>query len=185
MANDEQADIEEEEGQQEEKSGGKGGLIRLLAVLISVVLIGATTSLVVWKVVLQPRLADAESVVETAAPTILADPFMVAFDPTLATVIMPSDDFLASTLMYAIELECSGQIAMDLVTKHKARFIDMIRKLHQGRTREELNNPMTDDNIQKQMVQESNAILSAILVENEADSRVTSAFHTQWYIKDE
>ena len=185
MANEEQAEVEVEEGQQEEESGGKGGLIRLLVVLFSVALIGATVSLVVWKLLLKPRLADPELVVASTTPQILADPFMVPFDASLTTVKMPSEDFLASTLMYAIELECSDQIAMDLVMKHKARYIDMIRRMHQGRTREELNDPMTDDNIQKQIVQESNAILSAILVENEADSRVTSAFHTQWYIKDE
>jgi len=39
----------------------------------------------------------------------------------------------------------------------------LIRRMHQGRTREELNDPMTDDNIQKQIVQESNAIISAVL----------------------
>ena len=184
MADDEQAEITEDE-QQEEDSGGKGGLIRLLAVLVGVVLIGATASLVVWKLVLQPRLIDPSEVVVETEPTIPADPFMVAFDPAFCSVVMPSEDFLASTLLYAIELECSDQIAMDLITKHKARFIDMIRKLHQGRTREELNDPMTDDNIQKQIVQESNAILSAILMDNESESRVTNAFHTQWYVKDE
>lgn len=171
--------------QQEEGSGGKGGLLRLLAVLIGVTLFGATLSLVVWKFVLQPRLADSDAPMEIAGPEIPPEPFMVPFEPALATVVMPSDDYLASTLMYAVELECSDQIAMELVMKHKARFIDMIRKLHQGRTRDELNDPMTDDNIQKQIVQESNAILSAILGESAESSRVTNAFHTQWYVKDE
>ena len=183
MADEEQAEIEE--GQEEEASGGKGGLIRLIAVLVGVVLIGATASLVVWKLVLQPRLADPETQVVETGPDILPDPFMVPFDSAIATVIMPSDEYLASILMFSVELECSDQIAMDLVMKHKARFTDMIRKLHSGRTREELNDPMTGENIQKQIVQESNAILSAILVDNEADSRVTNAFHTQWFVKDE
>jgi flagellar basal body-associated protein FliL len=183
MAEEELAEVEEE--QQEEESGGKGGLIRLLAVLMGVVLMGATASLVVWKMVLQPRLVDAGPVVADTGPKILPDPFMVPFDSAIATVIMPSDDYLASILMYSIELECSDQVAMDLVTKHKARFIDMIRKLHASRTREVLKDPMTAENIQKQIVQESNAILMAILVENEADSRVTNAFHTQWFVKDE
>jgi len=183
MADEEQAEIEE--GHEQEPSGDKGGFIRLIAVLLGVVLIGATVSLVVWKLVLQPRLTDPMVEVVETGPDILPDPFMVPFDSAIATVIMPSDDYLASILMYSIELECSDQVAMDLVTKHKARFIDMIRKLHSGRTREELNDPMTGENIQKQTVQESNAILSAILVENEADSRVTNAFHTQWFVKDE
>jgi len=183
MAEEEQAEVEE--GQQEEESGGKGRLIRLLAVLVGVVLFGATTSLIVWKLVLQPRLVDAGPIVEETGPKILADPFMVPFESAITTVLMPSDDYLASILMYSIELECSDQISMDLVTKHKARFIDMIRKLHAGRTREELKDPMTAENIQKEIVLESNAILMAILVENEAESRVTNAFHTQWFVKDE
>ncbi len=185
MADEEQAAVDGEEQQEEEASGGKGGLIRLLMVLAGVFLIGATAALVVWKVVVQPRLVDAEPLEVSTGPEILPEPFMVPFESAMTSVIMPSDDYLASIFLYTIELECSDQIAMDLVTKHKARFIDMMRKLHSGRTREELNDPMTGENIQKQVVQESNAILSAILVENEADSRVTNAFYTQYFVKDE
>lgn len=167
------------------ESGGGGGIIRLAVVLLGVVLIGATASLVVWEFVLQPRLVDAVPQAERRGAAIPPEPFMVPFDTSLATVVMPDQDFLASTLMYAVELECSDPIAKASVIQHKARFIDMIRKLHQGRTRAELNDPMTDDTIQQQIVQKSNSILSEIVINNKADSRVTNAFHTQWYVKDE
>ena len=170
-----------EEAAPQPEAAGKRSIVRTLLVWLGVVLVCVIGGLLVFRFVVQPRLnANPDQQTSTANQ----DTIPVSFEETFTTVIMPSDTMLASTLLYKISIECSDQETADLVAKFKPRFVAMIRKLHSYKTRAELDDPLVEESIRKQILQEANALLAEIRGGEDPKSRIVAVYHEKFYIQD-
>jgi flagellar basal body-associated protein FliL len=160
----------------------KRSIVRVLGVVLGIVMTFAIIGLLVFRLVVQPRL-NVEPVEQTATTNLNTVPF--PFEDAFVTVIMPSENMLASTLLYEVTFDCSDQETFNLVTKYKSRFVAMLRKLHSYKTRAELDDPLVEESIRKQILQESNALIMEILGGEDPEKRIVAVYHEKFYIKDE
>ncbi|MBX7257142.1 MAG: flagellar basal body-associated FliL family protein [Candidatus Hydrogenedentes bacterium] len=188
---------------------GKSSLTPILIGVVAV--LGAVVvAVVVFNFVLRPRLTDtpkpAEAEEEKHESKIPATAVTVPFDEAFTTVIMPSPDMPASTLLYKVSLECSNQAAAEKVKANMARFTAIIRKMHSYKSRQELDDPFVEQSIEKQIQQEANRILkelpvpaptgggeggghgggeSAAPAESDGgEERITAVFHEKFFVQD-
>ncbi len=173
-----------EERPEKEDSGALGKIILVLGV----VLVAAIGGLATYLFVLKPMLEEAA---EVAASEQVSDedpiplfPVEVEFPQTPVNVIREGQA-PAAMLLFGVTLECENQETADLVTKHQARFRDMLNKLHDSRTRNELDDVLLiKKSIQKQAKQKANDMLRR-LQEKPADNiRITSVFHHTFVVND-
>lgn len=196
------------EPKEEQKAAkGKSSLTPILIGVVAV--LGAVVvAIVVFNFVLRPRLTDApaSAKVEKHESTIPATAVTVPFDEAFTTVIMPSPDMPASTLLYKVSLECSNQAAADKVKANMARFTAIIRKMHSYKSRQELDDPLVEQSIEKQIQQEANRILKELPTPSAAaggeggghggggaapaghgdggEERITAVFHEKFFVQD-
>ena len=117
------------------------------------------------------------------------DPLYIRFDDAF-TNLMRDGDGPASTLLYKVTFECSNIETHDLINKYKTRFVDMISKLHDSRTRAEVDDIlMFKEGVQRQALQRSNDILRKIIPEDvkekdRAEYRVTAVLHEKCMVAD-
>ena len=109
---------------------------------------------------------------------------VVSFDESYSTLVMPSPDIPASILQYKISLDCGNMTAKNLVEANKARFTAKIRELHSYKKRAEVDNPQLEQDILKQVVQESNAILQELTGKPSEKTRVVAAYHEKFFVQD-
>lgn len=182
-----------EESGEDKKSGGKLGLILMVAGL----LIAVGGGLAVYFLVIAPKFAVEDGTAE--GPTEDGDsipfrPVYYSFESSF-TNLMRDGSGAASTLLYQVSFECSNQGTSDLVDAYKLRFIDMLGKLHDSRTRAEVDDILLfKQSVQSQALQKSNAILERIvtgLIENkevkEKDRsayRITAVLHEKCAVAD-
>ncbi|MCP4639232.1 MAG: hypothetical protein GY851_02295 [bacterium] len=178
---------DDEQLEKAEPSGKGGGLVRMLAVTLGIVLIGATGALLVFVFVLRPMMQPPDipnEDDEPRLPPILPTAVTHDFPETYASVEMPSPDMPASTLLYQVSFECADAMTKELVTAHQARFIDMLGDLHRHRSREEWNDPMVVEGVKKQALRKANEIVKRLQVEVVPEIRVTAVFYKQFYVAD-
>jgi flagellar basal body-associated protein FliL len=163
-----------------------GGLLRTAGMIAAIVVLAGLSGLAAYAFVLAPLLRS-EITLEAAADTIPISAVEVPFETTYVNLLMPSEDMPASMLLFAITLSCANQATADIIRLHRARFSDVIMKLHDGRTRSEvMSDPrVLKESIQKQVVQETNQVLRR-LQGNQVNEhiRVIDALHTQFYASD-
>jgi flagellar basal body-associated protein FliL len=154
--------------------------------IIRLVLAAGAGGFATWLFVLAPMLAspdDEEGVAEAAEPSIPLNPVMFAFEDAFVNVIMDAE-LPASTLVYGVTFECANQQTVALITTHKARFVDMLLKLHSGLHRKDLDAPtLIQESIQRQAIQKANDILRR-LGADPAQIRVTAVFHHSFLVDD-
>lgn len=167
------------------KSGGKMGLIlALVAVLLAV-----GGGLAVYFFVISPKLAPGEEgdVAEVEEPEdfIPLNPVFFPFDQAI-THIMREGDGASSMLMYKVTLECTNDATALRIETHRARFVDMLDKLHGSRTRDEVDDILSfKASIQRQALQKSNDILKRVTTDEDKEPlRVTAVFHEQLAVSD-
>jgi flagellar basal body-associated protein FliL len=181
----------------EEPKKAKPSSVGMIIALVLVLLLGVGGALAAYKLLVAPRLpktngstnANGKATTEdkTATPPeegVGKDSETIPFDDMFVNVIMPQPDMKASTFIFKVSLECSDKIAAELVKKHKARFSDMLLKLHSFHTREELNDPLLRENIQKQALQQSNEILTKLQEKPDPKARVTAVLHERFAVQD-
>lgn len=178
---------EEKEQQPEpqpEPGKGIGGLIRM-GIVAFVVLGAAVGGFVTFKFVLAPMLAEEDGATEAEPKTTIPlNPVIIAFDDSFVNV-MREDDAPASTLVYGVTLECNNQITADVVDAYRPRFIDMIGKLHDSRTRAELDDVLSlKESIQRQALQKCNAMLKSMQETPDPEIRITAVFHHTFAVQD-
>lgn len=108
----------------------------------------------------------------------------ISFDEGLATVVMPSADVPSSILQYKVTLVCGNMAARNLVEANKERLTAKIRELHSYKKREELTNPQTEKDIEKQILQDCNAILQELLGKPSEKTRIVEVYHEKFFIQD-
>lgn len=165
----------------EEGAKGKRSIVRTLGVVLGIVMFFAIVGLLSFRLVIQPRL-NADPAEQTSTQNL--ETVQVPFEEAYVTVIMPSENMLASTLLYKVTFECSNQETSDLIQKYKPRFVAMLRKLHSYKTRAELDDPLVEESIRKQILQEANALITELLGAEDPEKRVVAVYHEKFYIQD-
>ena len=162
-----------------ESKGGKLGLILMLAVM----LLAIGGGLAVYFMVIAPKFADPGEVDVVEDPTdfIPTAPQYVKFDPSYVN-LMREGDANSATLMYQVTFECADAMTLAKVEAHKARFVDMLNKLHGSRTMDEVDDIVAfQESVQRQAKQKANDLLKRLAEGDELgqDYVVTAVFHEQ------
>ena len=177
-----------EEAKEEGPEPKSGGALGKIILVLGVVLVAAIGGLATYLFILKPMLEEAAEVVASERgpdedPIPIA-PVMIEFPQTPVNVIRDGQS-PAATLLFGVTLECENEATAALVRLHQARFVDMINKLHDSRTRSELDDVLLiKESIQRQALQKSNGILMR-LQEKPADIlRITSVLHHTFVVQD-
>lgn len=168
-----------------QEGGGAPGGSRLGFLLpLGVILLAVAGGLLVYYFVIAPKFADPGEVEVVDDPTdfIPEVPQYYEFEPAYVNLMREGDD-AADTLMYAVTFECADTATLTMVETHKARFTDMLNKLHGSRTREEVDDIVAfQESVQRQAKQKANAMLTELDQNSEMAEGpfvVTAVFHTQ------
>lgn len=182
--------MSEEANESQENQEGSGGRSPLVSVIVSVIVLAlaAGGGFAVYQFVLAPRLAaDGEDTepAEMASDAIPVNPVNVQFDQRFVNVMRDNDE-PAAMLVFQVTLECSDQITANIIDLHRPRFEDMLIKLHDSRTRDELDDVLAlKSSIQRQAEQRANDLLDRLLHESAAEHRVTDVFHNLFMVQDQ
>lgn len=176
---------EANEEQQQPEKGNRGNLITIVIALI-VVIVAVVGGLLTYRLVIAPMLAPPEEATEQEKyEEIPLNPVMVAFEDSFVNV-MREQDLPASTLLFGVTLECTNQETADLIELHRVRFKDMISKLHDSRTRAELDDVLLlKESIQKQAKQKCNDLLKRLMGDANPEMRITAVFHSTFAVQDQ
>jgi flagellar basal body-associated protein FliL len=158
----------------------KGSIVRTLGIVAGLVLTAGIMGVVVWHFVVKPRLT---AEVEPPPPPATLQ-VAVPFDETAVTLIMPQPEMLASLLSYKLTIDCSNQETADLVIKYKPRFVDLIRKSHSYKTRAEMDDPLVEESIRRQIMQSGNALIEEIEGKENPDNRIVAVYHEKFVVQD-
>lgn len=181
--------MSEDERSPKPPAEAQSSMMRTLILVASVILVAAIGALLVLKFVLMPMLA--EDNVDPSAPapqsTISPTAVTVEFPESIVSVKMPPDSNVpASLLSFTVSLECHNPETAALVQAHNARFVDMINRQHEYKTRGELDDPRIKDSIQKAILLEANTILKQVQPpRTRAEIRVDAVFHTRFFVHDQ
>lgn len=175
------ADEVNEESTEEQSGGGVGKIILVLGV----VLVAAIGGLSTYVFLLKPMLGDTELALQVDPEDFIpVAPVEVEFPQTPVNV-MREGQAPAATLLFGVTLECQNAETAALVSMHRGRFIDMINKLHDSRTRSDLDDTLLmKESIQKQALQKANDILIRLQQEPSESIRITSVFHHTFVVSD-
>ena len=169
----------EEQEAQAQPEGGGSSAVRKIGVAVGIVLVAAIAALLVFQFVFKPLLQEPAQVADEQIGEKIPDTVeTVAFEKNFVSVVMPSDDVPASTLLYTVNLECSNPEVAMLVERHRPRFEDMLQSLHRNRTRDDWNDPMVLEDIKRQALQKANELLQRLQPEVNPEWRITAVFET-------
>ncbi|PCJ57690.1 MAG: hypothetical protein COA73_10610 [Candidatus Hydrogenedentota bacterium] len=181
-------EVDEDVQEQSPKAGGiVGKLVPLAAVLVFLV-VGAA----VFMLVISPMLSDEEPdetedmASETQGDEFPLQPAMVVTLDSSFVNLMREGDSAAPMLIYGVKLECNDQATLDLVVVNQHRFEDMVMKLHDSRTRGELDDILAfKESVQRQALQKANDILVRLQGDNPAENvKITKVLHYQMAVQD-
>lgn len=175
----------DEEKAEAAESKGSSGLILKIAIIAAIIIVPATAAVVTYRLVLAPILAENAPTPEPEESKIPPTAQTSTFDQSFVTVIMPDPNVPASLLLFSVSFECANLETAALVEGHKARFNDMVTQLHSFRTREELNDPLVKESIQRQARQKANAILARLQDRPDPNIRITAVFHDRFAVQDQ
>lgn len=164
----------------------KGGIGKFL-LPVGLVLVAAIAGLATYLFVLSPMLAEEEPPSEARATTderVPLNPVVVNLPDGFVNVIRDGD-MPAAILVYGVSIECNNEETAALVEAHLARFIDIINKLHDSRTRSELDDTLLiKESIQRQAAQKVNDLLRRLQEKPRDDIKVTAVLHHKFAVQD-
>ena len=173
------------EPSEQSKAKGGGGIFKIA--MAAVIILGAAGGgFATYKFVLGPMLAPPEAEEETEPKAYIpANPVSLDFVDNFVNVIMEDKNVPASTLVFAVTFECNNQETADFVSMHMARFTNLVNNLHQSKSRGELDELSEfQDSVQRQAMQEANALLERLQSEPNEDIRITGVFHRVLMVED-
>ena len=177
-------EVENKEEQEQAPPRDFSRIIRL-GVGIAAILVAVLAGLLPFRLVLAPPLRAPEMAeMDEDYDPIPVHPVMFMLDTAFVNVVREGD-FPAATLMFGVTLECNNQLTADLIGMHRARFVDMIIKLHDSRTRVELDDTLAlKISIQRQAMQKCNDLLRRLQASPDSEVRVTAVFHHTFTVQD-
>jgi hypothetical protein len=178
------ADEEVKEGGGEKKEGG--GLIFRIAIIAVILIVPLVAAIVTWQLVLAPQLAasDEDPMPEDDAQALAANAVTVAFEQQYASLIPSDPQFPAATLIYSIGLECANPETAGLVELHRERFQSVVTEKHRHLNRDEAEDRLLIESIEKQILLEANDLLKRYQASPAPEIRIIDVFHSQWYVTD-
>lgn len=175
-----------EEENVEEKAGGNPLIPIVIAAVV--LLIAAGGGFGVYRLVLAPRLAvDDPGGDDPTLPddTIPPNPVSLQFDQKFVNLVR-DDDSPAAILVFQVTLECANQVTFDTIVKHRIRFEDMLIKLHDSRTRAELDDTLAlKTSIQRQARQKANDLLRRVQAKPDPENQITGVFHNLFAVQEQ
>lgn len=176
---------EVKEEQQEETPSKSSGAMVKAGIAVGVIVAAVVGGLLFYRLVLGPMLGSSgEEEGEGEQISIPLNPVMVVFEDTFVNV-MRDGDMPAATFLFGVTLECINQETADIIGVHHARFVDMLNKLHDSRTRGELDDVVVlKESIQRQALQKCNDLLRRIEGNPDTDNLVTAVFHQTFAVQD-
>ncbi len=177
-----------EEKKKEAESPKGGGMGRLL-MLVGVVLVAAIGGLATYLFVLAPMLTDPDAHTEAGAHE--EDGHAIPHDAvsvdltSVAVNVVRDGSGPAALLQFGVTLECNNAETAHLVEAHKARFIDIINKLHDSKSRAELDDTLLiKESIQKQALQKTNELLKKLQEKPDDEIKITAVLHHTFVVQD-
>lgn len=158
--------------------------MKTVVTMLVVAIVAAGAGIAVYATVLAPRLSGEahKRPPEGKIPHTAKD---VAFEEDMVTVQPNDTNRPAPILLYSMSLKCSNEVAAKLVEEDKAYFKEMIADLHRYKTRAELDDPLTKENIKKEALKKANLRLERLQEEPKEDVRVLEATHTKFTVVDQ
>jgi flagellar basal body-associated protein FliL len=183
------ADKKEKQAEVPQKGGG-GGMGRLI-MMAGVVLVAAIGGLATYLFVLAPVLKDPAAEHGEAHAEEHGEEDHVPHHaemielPTVVVNVIREGDGPAPYLQFGVTLECSDHATAQLVERYKARFVDIINKLHDSRTRKELDDTLLiKESIQRQAMQKTNELLKKLQEKPSDDVKITAVLHHTFVVQD-
>ena len=178
---------EEQTEKKKEAAPKKGSKLFSFVILpLAMILIAATAALLAWQFVIKPRMEVKPAGQPPNADMIPPMAVTVPFEDAHTTVVMSDPEFPASTLLYKVALVCNNQATADIVQNRNnlPRFVNMLRKVHSYKSRDELSDPMIEANLQRQIVQQANQILERLQEAPDPEVKVIEALHLAFFVQD-
>lgn len=173
-----------EERPEKESSGAIGKIVLVLGVVLVAAIGGLATYLFVLKPMLEEAAEVAASEQVSNEDPIPLMPVEIEFPQTPVNVIRDGQA-PAAMLLFGVTLECENEATAELVRRHQARFVDMVNKLHDSRTRAELDDVLLiKESIQRQARQKGNDILRRLQEDPDDNIRITDVFHHTFVVND-
>lgn len=161
-----------------------GKLITLLVVM----LLGAGAGVGVYIFVLAPKLNPekaSETHEEELGDKIPPGAKTIAFDESIATVISSNKDVPAPLLMFGVSMLCANEETFALVEADKEYFKSMLARLHSYKRREELNDPLVQENIEREALRKANERLAKLQDKPKSDIKILEVYHTKFAVVDQ
>jgi len=183
MAEEQKADVAAK------KEGSAGGLIFKIAIVAVILVVPVIAGLVTWKLVIAPQMKEKKQPVAAAASTengskIPVTAVTVAFDQQYASLIPSDPQYPAATLVYSVGLECANQQTADIVNAHHDRFLSVITEKHRHLNRDQAEDRLLSESIEKQIKIECNDLLQRYQEKPDPSIKILDVFHSQWYVSD-
>ncbi len=176
-----------EEKKKTEVEAPKGGGMGRILLLVGVVLVAAIGGLATYLFVLAPVLKDPDAHEEAKAHDeheMPAHPVAVEL-PNVVVNVMRDGDGPSAMLQFGVTLECNNADTAHLVDAHKARFVDIVNKLHDSRSRKELDDTLLiKESIQRQALQKTNELLKKLQKKPNDEIKITAVFHQTFVVQD-
>ncbi len=178
---------------EEKKKAGaeapKGGGMGRILLLVGVVLVAAIGGLATYLFVLAPVLKDPAAGGHEEAKAheehdVPEHPESIAL-PNVVVNVMREGDGPSALLSFSVTLECNNADTKHVVEAHQARFVDIINKLHESRTRKELDDTLLiKESIQRQALQKTNELLKKLQHEPDDEIKITAVLHQNFVVQD-
>ncbi len=176
---------EENEARGEDAPQKKGSPVFTLAIVALILTVPIIAALVTWAFVLRPALnppsveAGAARQQDEQMPRTVTP---VAFDDGLTNVLRENEDYPASILMYKVAMDASNAETAAMIEAHKPRVNAIISDMHKYHTRRDLEDPLVQRSIQKQIMDKTNEYLRK-LGAGEGDE-VLAVYHENFMVRD-
>jgi flagellar basal body-associated protein FliL len=180
------ADTQKEGQEAAIQPGGAGKYVAGAVVVLLAAIGGLSTYLFALKPMLgSPDSATlAKSTPKSLPPDIASNPTAVVFEASPVYAVREGKQ-PASTLLFGMTFECNNAETAALVEKYKHRFQDMLMKLHDSRTRSELDDAvLLKESIQRQALQKANDMLQRLQVDPNPEIRITNVSYHMFMVSD-
>lgn len=169
-----------------EEGGAKKSspILKHLILLGIAILVPVIIGLLAYKFFVAPKLGM-EVMVEAPVddfPPFPATMVAVDFDKMNVSVQTEDPDLIAPLLIMQVSLSCADDMTAAKIMEKKQYFAAEILKLHQGRTRKELNDPLVKNSILEQIRQRSNILLKRL--SPDMDLKVLEAMYVEFTVMD-
>lgn len=182
------ADKKEKKAEVPQTSGGGMGRLLMMAGVVLVAAIGglATYLFILAPVLKEPEAAHGEEHAEEHGDEEHVPHHAEMIElPTVVVNVMREGNGPSTYLQFGVTLECSDHSTAQLVERYKARFIDIINKLHDSRTRKELEDTLLiKESIQRQAMQKTNELLKKLQEKPSEDVKITAVLHHTFVVQD-